>query len=244
MRIGILKTDQVRPEFAAEFGEYPDMFAALLERVDPALGFVTYDVTRDEYPQSIDEVDAYLITGSRYGVYDDEAWIAPLEAFVRRLVEVGKPLIGVCFGHQLVAQALGGSAGKSSRGWGVGVQTWAIGNRPDWMRGGDDHFRLLASHQDQVETLPPGATLLAGSAFCPVAMYQVGDSVLALQGHPEFVKGYSRGLLELRRDRIGEATYAAGVESLQQQTDEVLVARWMLDFLRRALPAYDARQYS
>ncbi|MGB1140351.1 MAG: glutamine amidotransferase-related protein, partial [Halioglobus sp.] len=108
MKLGILKTDAVRPDFVPEFGEYPDMFAALLSRVDPAMEFVTYDVEEGEFPDDIDTADAYLITGSKSSVYDDKPWIKRLMQFVHELHVRRKKLVGICFGHQLVAEALGG----------------------------------------------------------------------------------------------------------------------------------------
>ena len=107
MKLGILKTDAVRPEWVPEFGEYPDMFIGLLRLADPALEFRVYDVEEGVYPEDIDEVDAYLITGSKSSVYDDQPWIATLMEFVRELDRRRKKLVGICFGHQLVAQALG-----------------------------------------------------------------------------------------------------------------------------------------
>ena len=121
MKLGILKTDAVRPEWVPEFGEYPDMFVALLEQADPSLEFVVYDVEEGQYPDDIEEVDAYLITGSKSSVYDDKPWIARLMDFVQELDRRRKKLVGICFGHQLVAQALGGEAAKSPKGWGVGL---------------------------------------------------------------------------------------------------------------------------
>ena len=123
MKLGILKTDAVRPEWVPEFGEYPDMFVALLGQLDPALEFVVYDVEQGEFPDDIDEVDAYLITGSKSSVYDDKPWIAALMDFVRELDRRHKKIVGICFGHELVAQALGGKTEKSSKGWREGLHT-------------------------------------------------------------------------------------------------------------------------
>ncbi|HEY7775911.1 MAG TPA: GMP synthase, partial [Kineobactrum sp.] len=132
MKLGILKTDAVRPEWVPDFGEYPDMFIALLGQLDPSLEFAVYDVEQGQYPADIDEVDAYLITGSKSSVYDDKPWIETLMAFVRELDQRRKKLVGICFGHQLVAQALGGKTEKSPKGWGVGLQTQRFASMPGW----------------------------------------------------------------------------------------------------------------
>ena len=194
MKLGILKTDAVRPEWVGEFGEYPDMFAALLAAEDPDMSFSVYDVEEGEYPADIDEVDAYLITGSKSSVYEDKPWIHALIDFVRELHARRKKIVGICFGHQLVAQALGGKTEKSPKGWGVGLQKYAFSRSPDWHDQGEAGFHILASHQDQVE-LAEGAEVLAGSDFCENAVCQLGDYILTFQGHPEFVPAYSREIM-------------------------------------------------
>lgn len=232
MKLGILKTDAVRPEWASDFGEYPDMFVSLLGRADPDLEFVTYDVEEGEYPQDIDEVDAYLITGSKSSVYDDKPWIAVLMDFVRELDARKKKIVGICFGHQIVAHALGGETAKSPKGWGVGRHTHRFDATPAWHDGGQADFDILVSHQDQVVKNAIGATVLAGSDFCENAVVQLGDHILTFQGHPEFVPGYSREIMEFRREAIGESAYATGVASLGQQAQGDRVARWIVNFLK------------
>ncbi|MCB1730179.1 MAG: GMP synthase [Halieaceae bacterium] len=232
MKLGILKTDQVRPEWVPEFGEYPDMFMALLGRVDPSLEFTVYDVEQGEYPADIDEVDAYLITGSKSSVYDDKPWIATLMEFVRELDRRRKKLVGICFGHQLVAQALGGRTEKSPKGWGVGLHTHRFNTAPAWYDDAGADLDILVSHQDQVVTNAAGARVLASSEFCENAVCQIGEHILTFQGHPEFVPAYSREIMEFRREMIGEQVYRAGVASLAAPPQGERVARWILNFLR------------
>jgi GMP synthase-like glutamine amidotransferase len=231
MKLGILKTDAVRPEWVPEYGEYPDMFIALLEQADPALRFVVYDVEHGQYPADIDEVDAYLITGSRAGVYEDKPWIASLMNFVRELHARHKKLVGICFGHQLVAQALGGKVQKSDKGWGMGLQTHRFNHVPAWHDQGVSDLDILVSHQDQVLEAPDEARVLAGNEFCENAVMQVGDHILTFQGHPEFVPGLSREIMEFRRELIGEKVYASGVSSLDGVHEGKRVARWIVNFL-------------
>lgn len=233
MKLGILKTDTVRPEWVPQFGEYPDMFVALLSAVDPAMEFVTYDVEGGEYPQHIDEVDAYLITGSKSSVYDDKPWIPPLIEFVREISAAGKKIVGICFGHQLIAQALGGKTGKSAKGWGSGVHTHTFTELPKWHDGGAEDLSILVSHQDQVLENAIGARVLASSDFCENAVCQIDDQILTFQGHPEFIPAYSREIMELRRELFGEEVYHTAVASLssgkQPQGDRV--AQWIVNFL-------------
>lgn len=232
MKLGILKTDTVRPEWVPQFGEYPDMFVTLLGRNDPSLEFAVYDVEGGEYPADIDDVDAYLITGSKSSVYDDKPWIAPLLNFVRELDARHKKIVGICFGHQLVAEALGGKTEKSERGWGVGLHSHSFNQFPDWHDRENEGLNILVSHQDQVVKTADGTVVLAGSEFCENAVCQIGDHILTFQGHPEFVPAYSREIMEFRREMIGEEAYTNGVASLAGDHEGDRVARWVLKFLR------------
>ena len=231
MKLGILKTDAVRSEWVPDFGEYPDMFIALLGQLDASLEFVVYDVEQGEYPVDIDEVDAYLITGSKSSAYDDKPWITELMEFVRELDRRQKKLVGICFGHQLVAQALGGRTEKSAKGWGVGLHTHHFTAVPAWHDQGDMDLDILVSHQDQVMKTAENAQVLASSEFCENAVCQLGNHILTFQGHPEFVTAYVREIMEFRREMIGEEAYTTGFASLTTAPQGQRVARWILNFL-------------
>ena len=233
MRIGILKTDRVHPALVDGFGEYPDMFMELLGAVDPELEFVVYDVTEGEFPEHLHAADAWLITGSKFSAYEDQPWIQRLGELVRELHRERRKLVGICFGHQVVAQALGGRVEKSPRGWGVGVHTACFTRIPGWHDHGEAEFKLLVSHQDQVTEPAPGMEVLAGSDFCENAVCQSGQHILTFQGHPEFVTGFSEQLLDLRREAIGEDRYRTGKESLSQLPEGERVARWIVNFLHQ-----------
>lgn len=219
----------------ARFKDYPGMFAQLLLAEDSSLELSSFAALDGELPQNLEACDAYLITGSRFGVYEDHQWIRDLEALVRDLFAAAKPVIGICFGHQIIAQALGGQVGKSRKGWGVGVHTWKLEEKPDWMNHKDEHFSMLVSHQDQVHTLPANGKTLAQSEFCSIAAFQIGSTALGFQGHPEFSKDYSEAIMELRRDILGEEVYQTGMASLSEVPQGDLVARWTLDFISHAL---------
>ena len=237
MHVGILQADQVDPELRSRFGDYPAMFVNTIgEGMDHMPTFEFFDVRRDHYPHHIDDCNGYLITGSRASVYDDEPWIARLIGFVGELHDAKARTVGICFGHQLVAQALGGAVGRAPGGWGVGVHTWTVVRHESWMRPAKREFRLLASHQDQIETLPPGARLLASSTFCPHAAFAIGDHMLALQGHPEFTKAYAEFLMHKRRAALG-AAFEPGMRSLDQTTDAGAIARWIAQFLGSGTPS-------
>lgn len=233
MKIGILQTDSVRPELIDQFGDYPAMFQALFSKVDPLLGFETYDVQNGEYPNSVHDCDAYVTTGSKASVYDGASWINTLTDYIIHLNNHNKKLLAVCFGHQLVAEAFGGKTEKSSKGWGVGVHTVQVYKNKSWMQPAQDSFNVVVSHQDQVTQLPANAELIAGNAFCPYSMFQLGDDILTIQGHPEFGKPYAKTMMQYRADKIAETTLKEGIESLQKPVDDLTIIKWFVAFLKQ-----------
>ncbi len=229
MLIGILQTDSVLAHLQSRFGDYPQMFMGLLDgECAGGLHYRVIDCQRAEYPAA-SLCDAYLITGSRASVYDDEAWIVRLADFVRDALDAGRKVVGVCFGHQLLAHFCGGRTEQV--GWAVGVHRCEVVHGGPWMQPPLNEFGLLSSHQDQVRELPAGARLLFRTAFCPISGFAMGDQVLTVQGHPEFTKPYARALMEMRRDLLGAGTFQAGLASLDEATHERDVARWLLNFM-------------
>lgn len=231
MNIGLLQCDHVAERFQAIAGDYPEMFGALFQRHAPAITLTPYAVCDDEWPTTLDECDAYITTGSRFSVYDDVPWIHRLKAFVRELHDVGKPYVGICFGHQMLAEALEGRVAKAPTGWGVGVHACEITQAESWMQSPQRQCKLQYMHQDQVLELPTNAVVLASSPHCPVAMFRVGPHMLGIQAHPEFTANYSRALLHDRRTRIGDERTQQALDSLHQPTDEAVVVQWIAAFL-------------
>jgi GMP synthase-like glutamine amidotransferase len=231
MKIGLLECDHVLERYRHIAGDYRDMFAALFERHAPKLKLQLFDVCNGEFPASTDTCDAYLATGSRFSAYDDLDWIHSLKDFVRRLRDAKKPFVGVCFGHQILAEAIGGKVTKAKTGWGVGVHKVEIIKPEPWMRPEKSSCGLQHMHQDQVALLPENSVVIGRSDHCPVAIFRVGDSMLGVQGHPEFPKAYSEALLLDRVELIGEERAKAALASLDQLTDEAVVATWIVEFL-------------
>src|SRR5690606_24757448 len=216
------------------YGNYPQMFAEQLRAQLPACELPVYRVLDGELPDSHGECDAWLITGRRFGVNDGLPWIDALCGFARTLWEHQRPLIGICFGHQLMARALGGTVRQSERGWGVGLSFNQVIERKDWMQPFQAHLDLLVSHQDQVVILPPQAQVLATSEFCPYYLIQYGDCFLSVQGHPEFCKDYCRDLMNLREGVLPPARLRAGRASLSADADSNLMMAWIVRFLQMA----------
>ena len=236
MNICILQADSVIEQFRSRHGDYPQMISKILKRAAAEIGETlsskTYDVVSEIYPESIRAYDGYVISGSRQSVYDSDAWISQLRRYVVRLHDEKIPLVGICFGHQLIADELGGKTERAEGGWGVGVHEYEIIDQHWCMSPAKDRVRVIVSHKDQVNTLPPGAIRLARSDFCANAMFSIDSHIFALQGHPEFLRAYSRDLMEWRREIIGETTYEAGVATLEQDLQNFEISQWIVRFLK------------
>ncbi|SFQ81704.1 GMP synthase-Glutamine amidotransferase [Halopseudomonas formosensis] len=234
MKIGILQADDVNPVLQPEHGNYPQMFEKALRAVLPDCELPVYRVLDGELPATTTECDAWLITGSKFGVNDGLHWIEALSDFVRTLWAEQRPLVGICFGHQLMARALGGTVVKSDKGWGVGLSFNQVIERKPWMQPWQEELDLLVSHQDQVVVLPEEAQVLASSDFCPYYLIQYGECFLSVQGHPEFCVDYCRALMEMRRDSLPAARLRAGRASLNAEADSQLMMQWIASFLQMA----------
>jgi len=231
LRICILETDVLRPELIGQYQGYGRMFEQLFTRQPIAAEFDVYNVMNGEYPADDQAFDAYLVTGSKADSFGDDPWIETLKAFLLARYQRGDKLLGVCFGHQLLALLLGGKSERASQGWGVGTHRYVMNAKAPWMSPQVEELTLLISHQDQVTRLPENATVIASSDFCPNAAYHIGDQVLCFQGHPEFIHDYSRALLELRQDKLGQEVYRKGIDSLAHEHQGSTVAEWMMRFV-------------
>ena len=229
MRLGILKTGRPPRPAIPQFGTYPDMFVRLLG--EDAYDYRTYAADEGELPAAPEDCDAYLVTGSSAGVYDPEPWIPGLLDFLRAAKGRAK-LVGVCFGHQAMAQAFGGEVVKSDRGWCIGEAEYRIASREPWMDGGDT-FRLPASHQDQVVALPLGAEIMAGNTFAPMgALVWRDQPAISMQLHPEFEPAFAIALIEARRGRTYPDDQAdRAVASYDAPDDRARVGGWINAFL-------------
>ncbi|GGM77826.1 GMP synthase [Dyadobacter beijingensis] len=229
-KVGLLECDHVREELLPIAGDYREMFPALFAQVAPDWEFTFYDVCNGHFPASVDECEVYLCTGSKFSVYDDEPWIGHLKEFVREIHAAGKKYIGICFGHQMLAEALGGKVQKAMVGWCVGVHNFQVLSQEDWMSPPRPSFNLLMMCQDQVMELPPDSTILAETQDCPVGMFRAGTHMVGIQAHPEFSKPYEKALMEIRTERIGAAKVEMGIVSLELPLHELTFANWLKNF--------------
>ena len=227
MRIAILETGEPPSDLEQRFGDYPRMFEVLL--ASGGRSFKAYDVQAGAFPEA-GAFDALLITGSPAGAYDPLPWIAPLKAFLN--ANKGKPMVGVCFGHQIMAEAFGGEVEKFAGGWGVGLHRYRVVERQPWMDEAAE-YAIPASHQDQVVVQPPNSHVVARSDFTAFAAlaYQ-GFPAISFQGHPEFEPSFAAALIEARRGARLDETFAdAGVRSLDEPNDNRRVGGWIDRFL-------------
>ncbi len=202
MQIGILQTGLAPDALAPRFGEYPQMFAHLLD--GNGFAFRTYAVVNGEFPASATDCDGWLITGSRHGVYEDHPWIPPLEAFIRSAFVAHVPVVGICFGHQIVAQAMGGRVEKYAGGWAVGATDYDFEGKT---------VTLNAWHQDQVVEVPDGAKVIARNAFCANAALLYDTDALTIQAHPEFGPDFINSLMQTRGRGVVPDTLLASATS-------------------------------
>lgn len=237
MRIGILQTGHMVDEIKATDGDYSDMFARLFQGRD--FTYDVYNVVDVAFPAGPEAADGWLITGSKHGAYEDHPWIPPLEDLIRAIHGTDRPMVGICFGHQIIAQALGGRVEKFDGGWSVGRRDYRIG---------DTTLHLNAWHQDQVVALPPGATVLGHNDFCTNAVLAFGPRTLSVQPHPEFGVSVVQGLIEHRAGTVPAPLVEAAREGLSHPTDNPAVADWLADVLEGAdatvLPGQFTRKVS
>ncbi len=221
--IGILLTGHSPAEIKADLGDYDSMFADLLK--GHGLSYRTYAVVDGEFPDRVDECQGWLITGSKHGAYEPHDWIPPLEQFIRDVYDDGRPMVGVCFGHQIIAQAMGGTVEKYSHGWAVGRHDYIIDGQP---------MSLNAWHQDQVTQLPPGATVIGQNEFCDNAALLYGDRILTMQPHPEHTAEFVGRLIETRgRGLVPDDLLDTAIAQLNQPTQHQTMADRMAAFLKR-----------
>jgi len=234
MKLTIIETGQVHAALRDQFPEYPEMFRRMVAGADGAITCETVSLVKGETLPDPATLDAVLYTGSPASVYDPEPWIAPLMDFIAAAAAARTPQVGICFGHQIMGEALGGKVVKSDKGWGVGRHTYEVVQCPDWSPSPcPPTLSVAVSHQDQVVRCPPSATVIAASEFTPFAGldYQ-GFPAISFQCHPEFEPDFAAALYGARRTALGKQQADAAVSSLAGGCDRRLLARWIVSFLR------------
>ena len=233
MKLCILDNDDLDPAAVPIWGSYASMFERLLRDAGFQGDVEAFSARHGQYPDSFDAYDVVLLTGSRADAFSKESWVVDLCSRVSALLEQKKRLIGVCFGHQLIAHCLGAKVDRAPHGWCLGRHTYTW-HEPQYFEEYTEQVSLLTSHQDQVLELPAGARLLASNSHCPIAAYAMGQQVLCIQPHPEFDPEYSAFLLEKRRAQYGEVVYQEALSGLHSGHDGVRMGHLMLRFIEQA----------
>ncbi len=234
MKLTIIQTGDVPAPLRPTFGAYPPMFRRMFDEAGQAFEYETVPVHDGTGLPDPEKLEAILITGSAAGVYEDHDWLPPLRAFIRSAYAANTPMVGICFGHQVMADALGGDVRKSEKGWGLGRHTYEVRSRPGFLATDLPALSIACSHQDQVIVPPKEAEVFLGSDFTPNAglAYRNGRAV-SLQPHPEFLDDYTLALAELRRGKAPDALVDTALASVVTPSHSQDVAGWLGDFLKR-----------
>jgi GMP synthase-like glutamine amidotransferase len=225
--VALLVCDQPNKEYLDDFGDYSDMFSASF----PSIEFTTFNLFKNEFPLDVKKFKAFFMTGSRYSVYDDYPWISKGKQLIREIYIEKLKFIGVCFGHQMLAEALGGKVSKAETGWNVGIKEFNITKKKKWMLPNVSSFHVQMMCQDQITQLPSGAETLASAPDCPYGMITVDDHMFSLQGHPEFPINYGISLLNSRVERIGKEKSMQALKTYNSEVDLELINKYILNFL-------------
>jgi GMP synthase (glutamine-hydrolysing) len=228
-KIGILVAGPVNEALIEKHGDYDRIFKRMLgpDRFD----FETFRVLDLDFPQSVQQCDGWLITGSKFGVYERHSFIPLLEQFVRDASAARMPMVGICFGHQIMAQALGGKVVKFDRGWGLGIQSYELR-----LAAGTKQANVIAVHQDQVVERPDSARLIGSNDWCVNAALAYGDDegdwAISFQPHPEFDKQWTRDLIDALEGQSFDPSLAEkGRQSLHSELSASPLTDLVIDFL-------------
>ena len=234
VRVDVLFMNTDRSAFAQRHPDDAQKVITALQAVRPGWEFRAWAARDGELPPDALAADAWVLTGSVASVTQPEPWMERTADALRQRHAAGRTLVGLCFGHQLIAQALGGAVGRSAGGFRLGVADTALTAQEPWMDPPLPSLSLFAAHEDQVQQPPPGARVLGGNAFCPVGAYAIGQHVLCTQYHPELTRAFMRDLLASFGHKLDVQVVARATTEIEQPVDATLFMQWVARFIEAA----------
>ncbi len=232
VRLCILENGRTPDDLIDKFGSYPMMIEKWLSPFLPEATFTYVSPVQGDKLPELHDFDGYILTGSKYSTYERAPWMITLIEFLQQARQAQIPLFGICFGHQIMADAFGGLNAKSLKGWGVGSQLYEYGATE--LAGSNASFIF---HQDQVQKVPPEATRIGGSSHCENGVFEYSFPAISVQYHPEFSAEYTRALArKFRGDLIPESVSLRALESIESlPVDPTPIAKWVAGFFRASL---------
>lgn len=232
MKINLLLCDTFQGLLPPAIPSYASMFENLFRSVLDSYQVQIFPVMEGTLPSTFKENELYLITGCNRSVYEEVPWIRNLLLWIRKAHSHKAHVAGICFGHQAIAQALGGEVQKFNGGWGSGIRESKILDRGLENFFPCSNMHLLYNHHDQVTRLPKDATPLATSDFCKYEAFRIDNHILAFQGHPEYTTDYELHLLRSHAENEDEIVKREALESIRKFTPEgIPVARYIVSLL-------------
>jgi len=232
MNLGLLLCDHVPDGLTTHFKDYPEMYESAFSVFGKKITWSVFDVCKGELPSNLEALEGYVVTGSRFSVNDNSVWISDLKSLIEVLSAKKIPMVGICFGHQLIAKSLGGVVDFSKTGWGVGCKNFHIVEKRIWMADSGVNLIVPAFHQEQIVRLPPGAINLASTDYCENFLVEFNEHTLGIQGHPEFEREYISALLGERVAILPDNVRLNAEASLELVPDNFLIRNWILNFLK------------
>ena len=229
----IFQAGPINEKLISIYPSYDNMFCSLLKFKKRKWNVEVFNIYENKFPTDLKKFDGFIITGSAFGVYDKYPWITKLLKIIKKIADTEIPLVGICFGHQAIAEALGGKVKKSDKGWGIGVSETFFKNNKVWLTD-ITKLQLIYFHQDQVIKLPSNAELIAGNKFCNIASFTLEESIFTLQGHPEFSIDFSLKLLEARKNDLDFQIYSNAKNQFKKNQHEGLnISQNITNFLEK-----------
>ncbi|KAK0762702.1 hypothetical protein N5P37_005520 [Trichoderma harzianum] len=235
----VLEFELPADEILNVYGTYGDIISHCLHKcwryhpnASPTLRILKWSVFEEDALPPWNEIHGLLLLGSKYTASDDDPWVISLVKLVQMAYIMNIPMIGVCYGHQIIARALGGKISRNPAGWELGVckmDMTSIGQKLF----GKDALMVHQMHRDAVVEVPPNIDVLASSCSCKVQMMFQPGRVLTIQGHPEFDSRISKSWLDQRYKEglVEQELYNYALTKLNLEHDGMEILQAMRKFL-------------